>query len=583
VQLHTPSAKDRAAITVASSSAALASGAGVPAAVSRVDYDIRVPKVKVTESSPEEIVASAGTKRVISAGHGAAVVDDFPRRSRSSEPWWQKQVGGTESGSNGFYWMILLITLALHLFIIWMNNFGLPPLGGWTFGLIMIFFVVCLLFYFFAPGGREETRTAMGLSGFQILLYSLPALYASILGGVFPVNEQIISTIAIFIMLFPVFPFYAISRIGGWPHKIYMILLFLAVIYFVILPLFTYGAKRVPGRIGDNLAITPGDMWENSKDIFTSGAKSFTELFNRATDPGAYYTGQVEQNKRLPLGVYINNLRPQDKTINNDTDIIVFGNIKAATFAKEDIPVDPGCVMERKNPVAAIVNPPRLDLIYGTSQTFECTFPVNSLQWQRGTYTIKASATFPFETWAYIPYTFVDEERARNIARQGKDVKQVLGIQEQPVAIYTSGPIKVGMGGSDMPVLVRPQGDPIIPAGTRIGITIDPGWDKGHLNYVDRIELKVPKPFALGKCDRERDEEPTIDPNDELYNVYTFKNNDTGLVTTYTSITCPLQIPKENANEALLLVSEGDKVERSFVAVVRYKYTVEERTTVTVR
>jgi hypothetical protein len=77
--------------------------------------------------------------------------------------------------------------------------------------------------------------------------------------------------------------------------------------------------------------------------------------------------------------------------------------------------------------------------------------------------------------------------------------------------------------------------------------------------------------------------DPETDPKDPLYTRYIFENPKTSATTSYTSITCRLTIDPAKRSEAITLVSEGDKAERSFIAVANYTYTVQQTTTVTVK
>jgi hypothetical protein len=307
------------------------------------------------------------------------------------------------------------------------------------------------------------------------------------------------------------------------------------------------------------------------------GVKKLIGIYDASANPDAYYTSQVEKNKKAPLGVTIATFRPQDRTVDNESEVIVHGVVKAQSFIGSTVTIEPACIIDRKGAPSGSVDPVITEIVYGSSQSFACTFPPLAT----GTYSVLGSVTFPFETWAYISYTFVDDERARNFAKQGLDVKQELGIAEEPVAIFTSGPVKVGMGGSTMPILVKPEGPQLLQSGTRIGITIDPAWEYGELQRVERIELKVPKPFLLGKCDRNQTQEPQQDLLDPEYTTYVFQNPSHGPITTHTSLTCSLNIT--DAAAAAELVKGQDKSIRSFVAVVKYRYAVEQKTTVQVR
>ena len=428
----------------------------------------------------------------------------------------------------------------------------------------------------------------------SIVVYSLPGVM-TYLHGLFPGFDTNLdlyyATIYITVMVSP-WLLYSLRRMeDDYPDgnaaamlRAFKLVVIAIPMIIIIIFLFTKAMAMIPNVTIDGVDAKTGVVGtvERLQELFMKTGKRWMALADQAKNPGAYYTGKVEENKKQPLGVTIENLYSVDKQVTvNDSEIVIVGEVKAKSFIGESILVTPSCAIESKLASPAMVDPPTMEIIYSTTQGFQCTFPPMP---KTGTYTVKSGASFPFETWAYIPYHFVDEERARNIARQGQSVQKVLGIPAESVATYTSGPVRVGMGGSSMPLLVRPDKDPIMMPGSQIGLTIDNGWDTGGtIQRVKRIELKVPQPFVLSECTRQLSREPYQDEREPTYTDFVFINEGVDKNIGWSSITCKLEIPRESAEEAFAMVAQGDAVTRSFIAVVEYDYAVEKSTTVQVK
>jgi hypothetical protein len=480
----------------------------------------------------------------------------------------------------GFYGLFFVITLIVHIYF-FQQGFAFSTSNIFLVAAVYIIFAVCT--WLFAPDKKDALRTALLITVLTLAIYAMPPFLVKFLPAFW--QQALIYAVA----AAPIGVFYMLHRIsmaneGGYAdglwfwYKVFGVAIPLIILLLTanfklqaLLPAYQVGGVDVKTGIGGFY----NSLTESFKKVLTRGKGVYTQ----ATDPGAYYTGEVEKNKKAPLGVKITSLRTADKTINNDTPVLIYGNVEATSFIGTSVQITPSCVIDRPGAPEAVVDPPGMEVLYGTGTSFQCTFP----PLKTGTYTVQATASFPFETWAYIPYTFVDEERARNIAKQGQDIRDVLDIPAVPVATYTSGPVIIGMGGSEQPILVRPNADQVLQPGTRIGLTIDSAWDSGKLLYVDKVQLKVPRPFVLTDCDRKQLQGPQKDDKEpEEYTNYVFQNPTFDTTTTYSSITCKLTIPKSASADAARLV-ETEKATRSFIAVVHYQYAVHEQTTVNVR
>lgn len=511
---------------------------------------------------------------------GADAVSDI---SRSGQNAFTRVV---PQGS-GWYWLYLVLTLALHFFVF-------VPLASQTestgyFILVYMVFAIFLIgtFAYLRRGSPDEVRSSLIATFVWLLLYLLPGLFQKYVGGDFT------SAISYIVVYVPIWPLYMATKLeertGSKLFKfifgLYKFSIVLLVLFFAASALLDFGGPRFSNvNWGNPVDIVQGfwdfvqKFWDKVLAVF-AGTGNYID---KATNPGAYYTGQIEETKQVPLGVEIESLRPIDPRITNESNVIVYGNVRARPmesnlFQRESVLIVPTCTIDTKDPPEATVDPISMDVVWGTYGQFQCEFP--PLQ-TRKTYSIVGRVTFPFETWAYLPYTFVDEDRARNIARSGKDLRTELGIIETPQATYTSGPVTLGMGGTPQPIIVRPSQTTILADGARIGITLDSNWQNGKINHVTSLELKVPAPFSLveASCDRK----PTRveqDPNDAEYTSYVFENPTIDKVTLYTSVTCKLAIDDREA--AMMLVS-SDTAVRSFIGRAVYEYSIQEKTSVRV-
>ncbi len=495
-------------------------------------------------------------------------------------------VGGnvTADALTGGPTLFFIISILIHLFVIFVFRFGASTASFITYFAVMS---ALGLTYIVAIGDTSKKSIfVVSLAG--AVMYCMPAVAEA-----FTWSENIHGALFFLAVIVPVWPIYMLQRLSQASEtaakifRIYKILLMISfiVLFFGLIFFPTLSTMPIVGVGGLDVSGSAINMFDTFVEAFTNIGSGIGRTINETLNPGAYYTGRVEDNAEADIGVKFEDLRPIDRTITTDMPLSVYGTIYAKTFIDDEdsLKVVPSCVIDRRAITEeASVDPEILDIVLGTAGVYECKFGAID---ETGTYRIKSFATFPFQTWAYITFSFVDDERARNLARQGLDVRDVLDIDPNPTAIFTAGPLKIGMGGTPQPIRINPAEENPIPAGTRIGLTLDPGWGSGQLNQVNKIELKVPEPFELYECDRcennpnECRQEP--DPFEPDYTNYVFENKNAGPITTYTSITCKLGV-REGA-DLYPLISEADKTERSIIAVAYYSYTIEAATQVMVR
>ncbi|MDD9953929.1 MAG: hypothetical protein OXR66_06350 [Candidatus Woesearchaeota archaeon] len=499
--------------------------------------------------------------------------------------------------------MWMLYALFVHVYVV-----------ARDFNLYVIFIaggllVLPLILYMF-PGLRANqarNQPVQALIAFvaSLLAYALPyfseAYLVPLLARAFKFtsNWQIAEGITFFITICPIFFLYIMWQGIAHSHgenglagvRFFYIFLIIAAIIF---PLLFNWALELPAVID---RIAPGSLSgqvdsEGHVTIFGGKIKELIEtkiirrakqLEEQAKNPGEYYTGRVEDNKRKPVGVKLTDVRAIDNDIDTETSARIYGNVYAQAFLGPKLSVLPSCIIDKKGMPGAAVDPVQLDVIFGTSGTFECVFPPFE---KRGTYLVDVGITFPFQTQADVPFTLVSKQKAEDLASQGLLVHEILDIEQYPASIYTAGPVIMGMGGkasTPQPITIDADGEDILEPGTRVGVTLDKDWEGGEINQIYKIEFKVPRPFALDEesCDREVSTAYQSIDNQE-YTIYEFENVGLSTVLSYTSLTCKLIVPEEYKEEARALVL-GEKATRSFLSVAHYEYTISEKVTVRVR
>ena len=327
------------------------------------------------------------------------------------------------------------------------------------------------------------------------------------------------------------------------------------------------------------------DSWKKVTGAVPGAVNDIKDQINKsiAIATGQYYVGEVENGKNEPLGVYIQNLRPIDTIQLAGRPVTVLADVTGQSF-QGIISVTVGCIakssgnkfytgtVETGQPDAG-----PFQIVYKDTRTVYCTF--NDLP--PGTYSVQLSAEFPFQTWAYIPYTFVDQETYRSFYAQGKDINKELFIDQKPVAVYTAGPVSIGLQTQDQPVPLDtspPKNNiEVMNANKAFGGTVENKWSEGVIKSVQSFVLKIPEPFSISKCypaDALVQNPPVV----EGYKEYSFANTDPKI--TFSTVACRLQVSGTDAAE---LLSAKVKAEKTFVAEASYTYILTKTISIQVR
>ena len=298
------------------------------------------------------------------------------------------------------------------------------------------------------------------------------------------------------------------------------------------------------------------------QDVRGRGEDEVDALLNRTLP--TRYTSQVERQQGEELGVIVTNPRsllpyyeyyvmgqPPNISVEpafENQNVEWMATLRARTFAS-DIPVSLSCVYQRPQGAEN-----RSDLIYGTARppsltvrytgesmdvfNIDCAVPLAALPYtepnfQAGQFQVRTN--FSFETWGYTTYHFMDVEQIRSLRIEGREPAQVLGLRPLSTAIYTPGPVSLGMPQISLPVAVDTNETVVVPAIVpAMGVTIENAWrGRGQITDIDYVVVQVPLPFTLNtdssQCSGVGDAEVTVLTDEMFFDPRAYSDSYSGL------------------------------------------------------
>jgi len=265
--------------------------------------------------------------------------------------------------------------------------------------------------------------------------------------------------------------------------------------------------EAVPPSVLEQTKKTAREIPKKVFDFITGKEKEFIQ---QAT--GDYYTGQVEKNKEEPLGVYIENLQPADPIFYEGQKATIWGIIKARTIGNE-IGIATSCKADDK--IKGKIDPEIIEITALEEKDIKCDFDTLS----KGSHRIDVSAEFNFSTMSYLKTYFMDRNRLLSMRAENIDpFEQYKILDRDPTAVYTNGPIGIGMETTKPLPIGIDKGVQFF-----LGLTIQNRWE-GKITKIDRLIIYVPEGFVINvKSDLQKFpcdhlfEEAKFSPEDEDY------------------------------------------------------------------
>jgi len=407
---------------------------------------------------------------------------------------------------------------------------------------------------------------------FPLILSSI-AIFAPYLGGILPFlgSSQAFQTAIIFFPAWVLFLCFAMGQ--NWFITLCRWVI-VALLLFLFLPTFINSFIN-DLRIGDiETGINVQQTISNTMRDLSYGVNSFVKNIGKAwkdawnslikTATGDYYSGEVDKYENEPVGVYLEDLQAADSKFFEGEKITVWAVLKAKTLDKE-ININVSCYSkEGDKKVGGNITPQNeFNIATEEEEYLDCTFDnINP-----GKMDVTFNAEFNFETMAYLKTYFMDKESLRALTREGIDVFDHYKISHvNPIAIYTNGPVGIGMKTAEpLPVGVYSNQENIP---FFFGITIENNWE-GTIKKITGLEVQVHDSLELTNCDQDFE----FKENEDDYNIYSLvpdKRTEDIKTGKFYSIQCRL-----NPTDPKSLLGNEPITTRYFRVTISYVYELE--------
>jgi hypothetical protein len=473
---------------------------------------------------------------------------------------------------------VFLITLFVHVSD-WWFGFQRDSLFGTYFWVWLFTGILMWLILNARQRGMNWPILAQTMI-LSMLAYSVP-LFVGVLEIALP--HALANGLIIFAPVWSLYLFFT-----GQIQGIWRILFVLYMVFWMILAI-TFLSKQevlqyeLKDRFVDVRApiTATWDMIKDTSVAAVDGFKAFVWKYNQSkTDYLMYATGQdlytaeVDEHAEEKLGVFFENIEKSQKDYVRDDAVSVWATILARTF-DEPMTIHFNCIGDKGKD--SVVKPDRMIpsqpyiVEVKDDRDLDCSFDRGVFDW--GSHRVYLYANFTFQTMAYKKTYFVDRNRALALAREDIDIMDYYGVSdENPKAVYTAGPVMIGMDIRPSPLkLDRSSSNPINPT---LGVSVKNEWEGRIINVTD-FELILP-PFAElqdSKCGSDW-EFTQAEPGR-----YVLQTN-FGPIKLYQSLRCPIIIHPGFYDDVL-----GDTpiATHSFKATARYYYELEESISFTVK
>jgi hypothetical protein len=318
----------------------------------------------------------------------------------------------------------------------------------------------------------------------------------------FFILSWIYSAFSIFIKLFPVW-FYVVYFFT-MPHRSKVPLIFatLVTLFFLFsLASSSIGMQNFSKTMDPDQLSNFQEMIDRFKENIVNSilgiGSGMYKIYNEtsAIYQEEYYTGEIDQNAQVELGVFIEDLEGARPTFFIDEPINIWATLVVKTI-KSSIDVNTSCVANYGQ--SNEIKPDKLRPEFFTAAVYDkvsldCIF--NKNVFRAGSHRISIKTTFDFQTQAYQKKYFINKETSNSFARENRDPLSHYGIHDKnPLAIYTSGPLKIGMDSQNS--LIRVETDEKDDQFLTIGITLSNNW-QGKIDGINQLIISIPDSMEL--------------------------------------------------------------------------------------
>jgi len=494
-----------------------------------------------------------------------------------------------------FFW----ITLIWHIIDAW--TFWVSEKSGWipiinktSFGVYLVIAVLAwILFFRFESDGSIHTLLKyFGISAVAVVFPALTAFFPD--SGQFFIGMSLPELLRAVLLFIPIWPLYIANhfeyKTGRTLLNFIWAAIIIAIIFTVVLDS-EFLSDSVTGAGG--VRAPAGKVWDVVKEGWTNLWKTIvgipgnvTREIRRATDPN--YESEVEKNKYGELGVKIDSLQTTSKEYTFGDSVDAFATIKGQTFVGV-VKVENSCYLDNVYMQGKIAEGYEQFTVTNYDERYvPCSFNAQDYSSlnisKKKNYNVYFQSDFNFETWGYITYSFIDRNIRNGFFNRNEDINQFYNLEQHPKAVYTAGPVELGLVDKsktwNLPYSVDSE-NPII--AIPFGITIKNEDPYGKVVSINELEFKVPAPLKIKENSCVPSDKVSFnypDTADDGYYVYDLQNIplEFSRDQDYITIQCLLEI-KDNDVDSLL--GTGGVSINTFTAKAKYTYQIIRSTPIT--
>jgi hypothetical protein len=507
--------------------------------------------------------AAKGTGKAIgaTARHGGNALDSL----------------GGGVGLGGLFFVLVVIAMIIDISTTKLIRSGgnLVVAAAIYFGLAIVYWLVNLIHN--SEGSMKEKFTPLfigiGLGAAQILLSGifsqyLPELFPSAFtfGLMFPLIMLTSPWLLFFIFIDPM-P----SKLT---HIVKILWFFVVVFTLLILTLPILFSSVSNLTINTEVAVSPvdafGDYMAMLKNKIGETKTAIEEGLNAKLRP-ANAKSEIDKNSNERLGVFLKDLKTMESRTIEDKQVSMTGTLEASSLFNE-MKIITSCYGENiRNDSLRYPGHIGQSMFYvlgKDKQPLFCEFPNG---FDKGRYNLFFDAGFNFETWAYLDYTFVDDSTYKDYFIQNKDINDVLQIEEEPMPVFTDGPVQISLLAISQPLRVDFENENKIP---KFGVYIDKYWTRGDIEFIKELNIQMPQMLSLENCNVEPEffgnEEPDTNEASDYFTYYRFTNLDeeSGKLET---IYCDMIIDQD---DYYMEKGASEKIIKTVVVNAKYQFSV---------
>ncbi|MDO8660739.1 MAG: hypothetical protein Q7K43_02525 [Candidatus Woesearchaeota archaeon] len=373
--------------------------------------------------------------------------------------------------TNLFFWFVL----AVHIADVIVRMSG-QSFGAWAITASAVTYLfVWMIARWALPSGNSRTAAILSVAAWLIPLVG--GLFANFLSNISQSLGVAISLVIIFAPVWIVFLImHGNTRMTSLLGTVYIgIWLLLIIIQYsgLIANAATFaGIDYTLYAPGFTIQTLLKESWQTIIIFIGESKIKINEVINETKQNyefsvyGDVYTGRVESQQGKRLGVDLGPLQVVQQNIRENTPVTVFARLQAQTLDNPvNIKLFCNCC-ERESPKNACgaggptgkgctIRPKaEFTVTSQDSRDVECRFEKDVLE--KGQQNIGMRAVFSFTTSAYLRTYFMDSERVLASQREKINPLDQYKIKDKnPIAIFTPGPINIGMALSEAPLPIQ--------------------------------------------------------------------------------------------------------------------------------